>query len=67
MSFNLKKNLAKENLGDIMMIAAAVLFIAILLIGGYYWQQTSRASALETAICKMVKPEMLNPGVCGKE
>ena len=67
MSFNLKKNLAKENLGDILMIVGGVLFVVILIISGYYWQKAGRTSAAETAICKLVKPEMLNPGVCGKE
>ena len=67
MAFNLKQNLTRESCGEIMMIVGAALVAGILMVGGWHWQQTSRASALETALCKMVKPDLLKPNACGKE
>lgn len=67
MALNLKKNLTQENFGEVLMIVSAVVAIGLVAWGGIVWQKASRTSAAEIAICKLVKPEFLNPNVCGKE
>ena len=45
-------------------IAMFLAFIGMVLTGGYYYQKAIQASSQAETLCKMVKPEMLNPGVC---
>lgn len=63
----LKKNLAFEKSGEIMMFLGIVLFIGLVTWGGIVWQKSGRESAAEIAICKLVKAEFLKPNACGEK
>jgi len=47
--------------------ALMVAFFGLLIVGGFYYQKAIQVSSTAETICKMIKPEMLNPGVCEKE
>ena len=44
--------------------ALMVAFWGMLLMGGFYYQKAIQVSSQSETICKMIKPEMLNPDAC---